>query len=111
MYSTMKPSDAAKSNSDGNGDSSFEVVSAFSHAAAMGLAICDDRMRYCSVNSALAGFNGFPIEAHLGNQLGEVLGDAAKPVELMFRRVFATGQVVSPREIVLTLPTRNVEGH
>lgn len=41
----------------------------------VGLAFIDRELRLASVNEALAEFNGFPVEEHIGRKLGEVLRD------------------------------------
>ena len=77
----------------------------------LGIAICDDQLRYVSVNSVLAAMNGVPPQAHIGKTVREVIGRVASTVELMLSSVLATGQSVLNAEIIGELPTRSEEGH
>jgi|SRR5581483_6261659 len=71
---------------------------AFSHASAVGFAVCDDRLRFQMVNSALGEMNGVAAADHLGRSVHEVLGAASDRVEVNFRRVLKTGIGLPPTE-------------
>jgi DNA-binding CsgD family transcriptional regulator len=77
----------------------------------IGIAICDDQLRYVGVNHALAAMNGIPAEVHIGKTVREVIGSVASTVELMIRSVLITGESILNAEIRGNLPTRNAEGH
>jgi DNA-binding CsgD family transcriptional regulator len=85
-------------------------VAGESEPPAVGIAICDDQLRYVSVNDALAAMNGIPAEVHIGKTVREVIGSVASTVELMLRCVLSTGQSILNAEIRGYLPARNTEG-
>ena len=99
---SLTPSDSGSLNSS--------VADAF-ESPAVGIAICDDQLRYVSVNHALAAMNGIPAEAHIGKTVHEVIGSVASTVELMLRSVLFTGQSILDVEIRGNLPTRNSVGY
>jgi DNA-binding CsgD family transcriptional regulator len=99
---SLKPSDSGNLNSS---------VVAPSECPAVGLAICDDQLRYVCVNHALAAMNGIPAEHHIGKTVREVLGSVASSVELMLRCVLHDGESALNVEIRGNLPTRNTEGY
>jgi formate hydrogenlyase transcriptional activator len=88
-----------------------QLLAAYFSSPDVGLAICDDQLRFQAINDALAAMNGIPAEAHLGKTIREVLGDFASNVEPAFRRVLATGQALLGSEITGQLPTRTEVGH
>jgi hypothetical protein len=90
---------------------SASLFAAFSHASAIGLALCDKQLRYRAINSALAAMNGIPAKAHLGNSMRDILGEVAAEVEPPLRRVFVTGQSVLLDDLRATLPTRTKPGY
>lgn len=94
----------------GSGNLNSSVAGAF-ESPAVGIAICDDQLRYVSVNPALAAMNGIPAEVHIGKTVREVIGSVASTVELMLRSVLFTGQSILNAEIRGNLPTRNTEGY
>src|SRR5439155_11947763 len=79
--------------------------------AAIGLAICDDRLRYQAINNVFATMNGVRAEAHLGKALRDVLGHVAPKVASAFEQVFATGQPLLNFELTAELPTRTDVGY
>ena len=90
---------------------SASLFAAFSSASAIGLALCDKRLRYQAINSALAAMNGFPAKTHLGTSVHDILGDVAADVEPLLHRVFNTGQGVLLHDLRATLPTRTKPGY
>ena len=94
----------------GSGNLNSSVAGA-SETLAVGIAICDDQLRYVSVNPALAAMNGIPAEVHIGKTVREVIGSVASTVELMLRSVLFNGQCILNAEISGNLPTRNGEGY
>ena len=77
----------------------------------LGIAICDDQLRYVSVNDALAAMNGVPAKAHIGKTVREVIGDVAGTIELLLQSVLFTGQSLLNVEIAGKLPTRSEDGY
>ena len=94
----------------GSGNLNSSVAGA-SETLAVGIAICDDQLRYVSVNPALAAMNGIPAEVHIGKTVREVIGSVASTVELMLRSVLFNGQCILNAEISGNLPARNGEGY
>jgi DNA-binding CsgD family transcriptional regulator len=97
------------SSSDAGNLNSF--VAGASESAVIGIAICDDQLRYVNVNHALAAMNGIPAEVHIGKTVREVIGSIASTVELMMNSVLVTGQSILNAEIGGELPTRDTEGY
>jgi PAS domain S-box-containing protein len=60
--------------------------------APVGIALLDRELRFVRVNEELLRMNGLPFEAHVGRDVGEVLGD--ERVVDAARRVLATGRPV-----------------
>lgn len=88
-----------------------QLLAGFSNASTVGLAICDDQLRFRAINNTLAAMNGIPAGAHLGRTVREILGKSAAPIESIFQRVLATGQPVLGVEIATKLPTRTEVGY
>ena len=99
---SLTPSDSGNLNSS---------VARASESPTVGIAICDDQLRYVSVNQALAAMNGILAELHIGKTVREVLGSVASSVELMLQSVLFNGQSILNVEIRGNLPTRNAEGY
>jgi len=88
-----------------------QLLSAFFAASNVGLSIVDTQLNYQAINKALAEMNGFPVEAHLGKSVRDILGKAAESVEPILRRVLLTGEPVTNVPLELHLPTRTEVGH
>lgn len=88
-----------------------QLVAAFFNASTVGLAVCDDQLRYQVVNETLAAMNGIPAEAHLGKTVRDILGPAAEIFERALKRVLITGRPAINCEISVKLPTRMEMGH
>jgi signal transduction histidine kinase len=82
-----------------------ELLAAFSHTSAVGFGICDNQLRYQSINTALAASNGISVKAHLGRAVPDILGQVAESIEPALQHVLVTGEVVS-RRIAGRLPTK-----
>jgi len=91
-------------------DESGRLLTAFSAASVIGLAVCDDQLRFQGVNDALAAMNGITAEAHAGNTVRDILRDAAAQPEPALQRVLISGQAVC-FELAATLPTRTDVGY
>src|SRR5215471_14714596 len=90
-------------------DEARRILTAFSGASVIGLSVCDDQLRYQGINDALAAMNGISAQAHVGNTVRDILGNAAAKPEPALRRVLASGQPVY-FELTAMLPTRSELG-
>jgi DNA-binding CsgD family transcriptional regulator len=88
-----------------------DLLSALFRSSAVGVAICDKKLRFRAINDALASMNGIPAAAHIGKTLHAVLGEAAEKIVPAYEQVFASGQPVSNFEVSAKLPRRNAPGH
>ena len=88
-----------------------QLLSAFFTASNVGLSIVDTQLNYQAINKSLAEMNGFPVEAHLGKSMREILGNAVEAVEPIMRQVLLTGEPVTNVPLALHLPTRPDVGH
>ena len=91
-------------------DQSERLLAAFSTASVIGLAVCDDQLRFQGVNDALAAMNGITAEAHAGNTVRDILKHAAAQPEPALQRVLVSGEAVC-FELTATLPTRTEVGY
>jgi PAS domain S-box-containing protein len=62
--------------------------------APVGLAFIDVDMRYVSINRRLADMNGYPIEAHLGRTVREMIPELFPSVEPFIRRALSGESVL-----------------
>jgi len=76
----------------------------------VGVAILDSRLRFRSINAALASMNGLPVVQHVGKKVRAVLGRAARHVEAPIDQVLQTGKPLSI-ELRAQLPLRSAPGH
>ncbi|MGC8642574.1 MAG: PAS domain-containing hybrid sensor histidine kinase/response regulator, partial [Isosphaeraceae bacterium] len=60
--------------------------------APIGLAFYDRECRFLRINRCLAAINGLPIEAHLGQTIGQVLPALGQIIEPIIVKVFETGR-------------------
>jgi len=88
-----------------------QLLAAFFASSNVGLAVIDTQFHYLAVNQALADMNGVAVEAHLGKSMGEILGEAAGPLEPILRRVVHSGKAVMNMAVALQLPGRAELGH
>jgi len=95
--------------------SSIELLSQFIAAvldtSIVGIAVIDKKLRYKSLNDALASMNGYPVEAHLGKTVPALIGRAAPRVVAAVRQVLRTGEPVYNLELTAKLPTRKSVGY
>ncbi len=75
-------------------------------SAPVGLCVLDTEMRWVRINSAMAGMNGFPVTAHIGRTLRELLPEIAGSIEAMARRVIEAGEALLGQEIVGQTPAQ-----
>lgn len=79
-----------------------KLLDSFFKAAAhsnLGMFIIDTNLRFLCINQALADINGFPVEAHLGKPLHDLLPPLATRLVPVFETLFQTGESVSNLEI------------
>lgn len=88
-----------------------QLLYGLSKSSVIGIAICDIKLRYLSINDAFAAMHGISAEAHIGRTVREIIGYAALAVEPLLNSVLLTGQSVSNVEIVNKLPARSEPGH
>jgi DNA-binding CsgD family transcriptional regulator len=77
----------------------------------IGFAVLDRRFRYRLVNEALAAMHRIPVEAHLGETLRSMTGNAAMQIEPALDSVFNTGEVASSAELIGRVPRRSEGVH
>jgi PAS domain-containing protein len=79
-------------------------------ASAIGIVICDRRLRYKALNRSAAEMHNVPVEALLGRAFHENLGNMADRVAPLWENVFASGQRLSNLEVTGQLPKRSSVG-
>jgi diguanylate cyclase (GGDEF)-like protein/PAS domain S-box-containing protein len=75
-----------------------QLEAIYAHAP-VGLCYLDRELRFVHVNERLAAINGFPVEAHLGRRLHDLLPELAAHMEPVIRRVIETGKPVLELEL------------
>ena len=75
-------------------------------ASAIGIVICDRRLRYKALNRSAAEMHNLPVEALLGRTFHENLGNMAEKVVPVWENVLASGQRLSNWEVTGQLPKR-----
>jgi PAS fold len=77
----------------------------------VGVAICDENLRYASVNETLARINGVPLPAHIGQRVCDILGPAvARTLEPKLESILAGRCKAVSFELVAKLLHRKVPG-
>lgn len=67
--------------------------------APLGLGQLDREFRFVRINEALAEMNGWPVEAHIGRSVWELLPAFRAAAEPLLRQVIATGEPVTDIEL------------
>ncbi|QIR35292.1 PAS domain S-box protein [Tolypothrix sp. PCC 7910] len=75
-------------------------------SAPIGLSVLDPDLRFVRINERLAQMNGFPIDAHIGRTVQELLPNIADAAGQMLRSIFATGKPVLNIEITGETPAQ-----
>lgn len=75
-------------------------------SAPIGLCMLDGELRWQRINRYLAEINGFPIEAHLGKRVDELLPGLADAVIPMLQRILETGEAMTQVEVVGATPSQ-----
>lgn len=68
-------------------------------AAPIGLAMLDRDLRFQRVNRLLAEINGFPIEAHIGRNVWDLVPSLREVMEPLMHRVLETGEPIRDIEV------------
>lgn len=72
----------------------------------IGFAVFDERFRYRFANETLAKLHRVPPEAHEGESLRRIVGEAASKIEPALEVVFDSGKVLTRFELLSNIPTR-----
>ena len=72
--------------------------------APVGLCYLDKDLRFRYVNKWLARLNGVPVEAHIGEKIGDVLKDIADIIVPQLRHVLETGEPIIEGEVEAETP-------
>lgn len=67
-------------------------IEAIYQNAPIGLAVLDSDLRFVRINQQLAQINGYPVEAHLGRTIRDLLPDLADVAESILRPILETGE-------------------
>ena len=70
-----------------------------------GIALVDEHQRYRRINPALAEYNGFPVEAHLGKTITEMLPEIGPRLQDAIDEVLRTGETLRNWELEAAAPT------
>lgn len=76
------------------------------HSAPIGLNVLDTELRFVRINQRLAEMNGFPVEAHIGRTIGELLPDLADTYERLLYPILETGEPLLNIEITGETPAQ-----
>lgn len=68
-------------------------------SAPIGLCVLDQQLRWVRINERLAEMNGFPVQAHLGRSVRELLPDLAPMAEPVLRQILEKDQPVLNLEL------------
>lgn len=77
----------------------FNEFQALYAEAPLGLAMLDTEMRFVRINQALAEMNGFPVEAHIGRSVWDLVPALRHEAEAQLRGVLETGEPLRDVEI------------
>ncbi len=72
----------------------------------VGMWLGDRECRFLRVNEVLAGVNGYPVEAHIGKTVRELVPGVADVIEPYYRRVVETGEPEIGFEVVGHTPSQ-----
>jgi len=87
-------------------------IEAIYQSAPIGLAIVDCELRYKRINERLAEINGFSIEAHIGQTVGELLPDLKTSLETQLNGVITSGEPITNLEVSGETPAQpGIERH
>ncbi|BAY99100.1 multi-sensor signal transduction histidine kinase [Tolypothrix tenuis PCC 7101] len=75
-------------------------------SAPIGLSVLDTDLGFVRINQRLAEINGFPVEAHIGRTIRELLPELADAAEQLLLPILATGTPVLNVELTGTTPAQ-----
>jgi PAS domain S-box-containing protein len=81
-------------------------IEAIYQNAPIGLAVLDTELRFVRINQRLADMNGFPVEAHIGRTMRELLPDVADRAEQLLHPILETGKPLFNVEITGETPAQ-----
>jgi PAS domain S-box-containing protein len=76
-----------------------ELIKNYYKTAPIGLAVVDKDLKYLYINTRLAEMNGFPIEAHIGHNVSEMIPQFAETFKTFSQKIFSTGEPVKNVEL------------
>ena len=91
---------AVEQLADARAEEANLLVQALLESVPLGMALWDRNLRFVRVNATMAALNGLPPEAHVGQELADLLGSLADGIAADIASVFATGKAVAGREVV-----------
>ncbi len=89
---------------------SGQLIAAYWNSENVGVCVLDARLKFVSVNPALARINGIAVREHEGKTVREVVGDLTDQIEPSLRGVFADGQPILHVEISGPRPNQSGTG-
>jgi PAS domain S-box-containing protein len=75
-------------------------------SAPIGLCFVDTNLRYVRMNEQMAKINGFPVSAHIGRTIQEILPELADKIEPLHQQVIQSGTPVVNCEIHAATPAQ-----
>jgi PAS domain S-box-containing protein len=88
----IKHSEALLRQSEQQLQQQLAEIEAIYQSAPIGLNVLDTDLRFVRINQQLAEMNGFPIEAHIGRTIRELLPDLADVADQHLRPILETGE-------------------
>ena len=74
-------------------------MEAFFTESPAGLSIVDDQQRFVKINKKMADFNGYPVEAHIGKTLMELVPKLAPQLVSIHKEIIDSGKPLLNKEI------------
>lgn len=91
----QRASETARLQSEAEARRRLADLETLYRSAPLGLAQFDRALRFVRVNEALAEMNGFPVEAHLGRSVWDLVPDLQAAAEPLFQRVLEHGETIT----------------
>ncbi|RAI58617.1 hypothetical protein DOO78_13075 [Roseicella frigidaeris] len=96
----LHASEAARVESEREARRRLAELETLYHFAPLGLAQFDRSLRFVRINEALAEINGFPVEAHIGRVVWDLVPDLQAAAEPLMRRVLDRGETITGIEFI-----------
>lgn len=87
-------------------EEAFGLLDVIFEGAPVGLAYFDRELRYVRINERLAAINGYPVEAHIGATVADLLPGMPGEVSTDLRRVLETGKPLTEVQVAGITPAR-----